>query len=228
MDFKKLLEAEGEKLKSQKNDVSAIFIDNSKAIRKSFENSHSMATELATISLLQRNGVRVASVLFTQGNTAILERIDGVTYEEILQRIEQDLLEDKSIKRAAKELCLWLEDYYTATKGALRGDINFRNFIFTPLGKCVSVDFEEPLEFSNMEKDMGRILAFATTYDPPFTIGKLKMCRALYEKFLAMNANPNEIRNEYQKEIDAMKIRRAGFSRIESQARNFYDIIIKK
>ncbi|MEG0978609.1 MAG: hypothetical protein RR911_05510 [Oscillospiraceae bacterium] len=227
MNFKKMLSAQGEKLKSQRNEVSSVVVDNTKAVRKCYNNAQSMATELATIKLLQSNGVSVAGVLFTQDNTAILERIDGITYEEIIDRIEQNLLEERSIKRTAKELCLWLDDYYAATKGALRGDINLRNFIFTPRGKCVSIDFEEPIKFGNREQDMGRILAYTATYDPPFTLGKLNFCKALMEIFLKMDAKEEEIHREYNSEIDAMKLRRAGFAAVESQAREFYNIIVK-
>lgn len=227
MNFKKLLEAQSEKIKLQKNDVSTVMGDDIKAVRKCYSSSQAMNTELATIKLLQSNGVAVASVLFTQDNTAIFERIEGITYEGILERIEQGLLEERSIKRSAKELCLWLDNYYAVTKDAYRGDINLKNFILTPFGKCVSIDFEEPLKFGRHEYDMGRMLAFVATYDPPFTIGKHQLCKALLENFLNMNADIEEIQKEYDLEIDAMKIRRAGFAKIETQAREFWKLIVK-
>lgn len=228
MNFEKLLSQHGEKYKSQKNEVSTVYSDDTKAVRKSYKTSQAMAIELATIRLLQKHNVLVPGILFTQDNTAIFEQIDGITYLEMLERIDQNLLNENSITRAVKELCLWLEDYYVATNNALRGDVNFRNFIFTPYGKCVSVDFEEPLEFAKRERDMGRILAYCATYDPPFTLGKLNMCKSFLKNFELMNADLEEIHNEYNKEIDEMKTRRAGFSQYEQQVRDFWGLIIKE
>lgn len=227
MNFKRLLETQGEKLKSQSNDTSTVMSDNTKAIRKRYSSGQAMSTEISTTRLLQTNGVAVASVMFTQGNTVIFEQIEGITYDVILERIEQGLLEERSIKRAVNELCLWLDDYYAATRGAYRGDVNFKNFILTPFGKCVSIDFSEPLRFGRCEYDMGRMIACVATYDPPFTIGKTQMCKALIENFLKMDADIEEIKKQYDLEIDEIKLRRAGFSLIEQEAREFWTFILK-
>ncbi len=214
-------------MKSQKNEVTTVSSDGTKAIRKCYKNPQSMATEIATINLLQRHGVRVASVLLTKDNVAILERIDGITYLDILERIEQNLLEDRSIDRTAKELCLWLEDYYTATGNASRGDVNFRNFIFTSFGKCVGIDFEEPLDFKPREYDMGRILAYAATYEPMFSLGKLKLCKAFLGYFLKMDGDIDDIHKQYDIEIDSMAKRRAGFLEDVEKAKDFWSLVVK-
>lgn len=224
MNFKKHLKNQEELLKSNNinKDVSL-----SNVIRKRYKNRQALDAEFYTIKLLQSNGVDVARVLFVQGDTAVFENVDGITYDKILDRIEQGLLNESSIKRVAKELCDWMKKYYNATATASREDINFKNFIFTPLGKCSSINFEHELQFCRYEYDMGRILIYVATYDPMFTIGKLNMCRALLECFLEMGADIDLIEKEYKAEFEALKMCRAGFAKLEPQIKGFWNLIVK-
>ena len=223
MKFKKHLENQDEKIKI--NSINKD-LEPTNVLRKHYKSRQELDIEFYTSNLLQTNDVGVARILSTYGNTAVIERVDGILYDKILERIEQGLLSQENIKRVATELCKWLKKYYAATKNASRGDISFKNFIFTTQGECVGINFEKPLELCRCEYDMGRILFYVATNEPMFTSGKLQMCKALLECFLEMNVDIDLIKKEYEAEFDKIKGQKAGFMSFETQVKDFWGLLI--
>lgn len=225
MNFKKILNKESQKLKLYKNDVSLVSIDNSKAVRKIYKDIDSMNVEISNIKMLSSGNVPVPNVLRIKENVAYIQMVEGITYVDIIDRIEQDTLSDSNIEKVAKELCEWLESFYKATEGCVRGDIDLNNFIFTTLGKCVSIDFEKEFEKDKIEVDMGKILAYIATYNPSFTQGKLLLCKFLYQRFLQMGADSAEVHNQYLKQVIAFVETKKGFAKIKDNAIKYFNLI---
>lgn len=224
MKFKKQLENQEQKIKT--NDINKD-LESANVLRKHYKTKQELDTEFYTSNLLQTNGVGVAKILSTYNNTAVIEQVDGISYDDILNRIEQGLLSQSNIKRVATELCDWLEKYYMITKNASRGDISFKNFVFTTQGKCVGMNFEQPLQLSRCEYDMGRILIYVATKEPMFTSGKMQLCKKLIDCFAKMGADFDLIKKEYYKEFDKIKNYRAGFAQLETQTKDFWELLNK-
>jgi hypothetical protein len=74
----------------------------------------------------------------------------------------------------------------------------------------VGVDFEDEVTQGEREIDMGKILAFVVTYNPPFTTKKANSTRLLLQAFRETGGEPLRIENAYLHEIAAMNERRRG------------------
>ena len=143
--------------------------------------------------------------------------INGETLPDLIERLEkEDSIENTHvIETVAHELVIWLRDFYKAVNtektNQIRGDVNGRNFIFDS-AFIWSVDFEE-IAFGEKEQDIGRLLAFITTYDPVDTPLKKRLTSAvLAEAVKVLNITQEKIKIYMEAELDAITLRRRGLN----------------
>ncbi|MDD2221390.1 MAG: hypothetical protein PHN35_05490, partial [Clostridia bacterium] len=161
---------------SRRNKVYLITDGAKQLIYKQYTDAKACAREKANLELLASCGLAVPQIEGEADKALLLSYINGMTYEQVLRKYEQGFLNNEQAAAAFTALIKWLEKYFAATKGALRGDVNLRNFIYLPDQTCVGIDFEDTLIYGDMCKDIGRILAFIATYEPPFSDKKLLLC----------------------------------------------------
>ena len=179
--------------------------------------------EAVNLRRLREAGVLVPEVLERRGNELVLAYIPGETIPDFLARMEGTPRPGLMVE-AADGLCTWFERFYRAVgypkSGEIRGDVNGRNFILSPTSpsarrseqaggiSVVGVDFQERA-FGAAEQDIGRLLAYVRTYDPPHTQVKRLFARLLWQAVLErLNLSPMEIRGHYRRERGAMGKRR--------------------
>ena len=199
-----ILLANGERFFSRRNIVSRISIPQGHCILKVYNNAQAWAQEMQQLRQLRNAGIRVPCVLGSGDNYLLIEYLDGPTYLELFEHMEQR--QEAHIK-AVEALIEWLYAYHGAT-GMLRGDVNLRNFLFYD-DKCYGIDFEEAMQQGEIETDIGNILAFILTYHPSFTKYKIDLARKVLIKCKSLGAKEEKIRCAYVKEIDAMHQRRS-------------------
>ena len=192
---------------SRRNEVS---LRDGKVVKR-YSAPDSCACEAEMLRQLQAAGVAVPKIISAAESELELEYIDGQVYADLLDRFTW---------AQAKALSDWILSYRKAT-GLLRGDVNLRNFLYFQR-KCWGVDFEEPPKPGRMEVDLGKILAFAATYEPVFTDEKSEAVRLLHCVFTLSGGDKECIKLEYFKEIQAMKKRRALPSDFVVRASNFW------
>lgn len=199
MDYSMLTKVTDKPLYSLRNKVYLVRCCDTLYVHKLYKTEASFYTELNNLNQLSEAGLRVPEVLWAKYPSVITNYIEGITYLELLEKCQIDVC-------IVYELCNWLGSYYEAT-GALRKDVNLRNFLYHD-GLCYGVDFEEQFIPGSPEKDMGSILAFTATYDPAFNKYKKDVCHMLFEGFIQMGAKKDKIIMSYHDEITAMLKRR--------------------
>jgi hypothetical protein len=183
------------KMISRRNNVT---LENGRIVKR-FSDVLSMKRELDLVILLKNAGVIVPDVLKTEDKV--------IEYTFLKGDIYQNLVDDFN-KKHANALLRWLESFYAVTK-TLRGDVNLRNFIYCPENDiCAGIDFEEERGKGERESDYGRIIAYAVTYDPAFTIKKLNCAKLLYDCFTNSGADGQKMRGAYEEEIQDIINRR--------------------
>ena len=182
---------------------------------KRYQDKESLFREARALEHLHQGGLEVPAVLDVEAQALKLEFIEGPTYV--------DLVESMTPKQA-KALGNWLAKYHGIT-GRLRGDCNLRNFLWSK-ELCVGVDFEDEVTQGEREIDMGKILAFAVTYNPPFTTKKANSARLLLQAFRETGGEPLRIKNAYLHEIAAMNERRTGDAIRPQTAALFFDELV--
>ena len=146
-----------------------------------------------------------------------MQYIPGTTIPDLLEHIENDYIENQ-LQKVADAIVYWLMDFYQAVKtketGEIRGDVNGRNFIFD--GEFIwGIDFEEKTN-GEIEQDIGRLIAFILTYDPPGTPTKILFADKLMEKSgQILKADLAKVCLYRDTELAAMALRRQ--SRRQSQ-----------
>ncbi len=196
------------KFKSKKN---LVMLQDGVVI-KEFKDIAALEREAAALIALKGAGLAVPALLSREEGRLFLEFIPGVTYEALVEEMDFE---------KADSLARWLGDYHRITN-SLRGDVNLRNFIWTK-GGCVGVDFEGILQKGEGETDMGRIIAFAVSYSPAFTGGKLQCGSHFLSAFMQRGGQKDKIRQAYIDEIGAMNQRRAAPSLSAKDALEFFD-----
>ncbi len=176
---------------------------------KTLQSEKELQREIEVLKKLKAAGLAVPAVLGAEKNSLLLEYIAGPTYEALVENMTCG---------QAESLAEWLTAYREIT-GALRGDVNLRNFIWSK-ETCFGVDFNDPPTFGEREVDQGKTIAFAATYDPPFTSGKAQSTGFLLRAFLKRGGRRAEIKKQYLLEIAAVKERRrnANFKLAEAAA----------
>lgn len=196
---------------SRKNHVE---LKDSKVVKK-YTEPECLKREARMLRQLNLMGVKVPEIIEETEDALTLEYINGPTYSDIIDELNAE---------QAQALAAHLAEFYKAT-ATLRGDVNLRNFIYNN-GVCYGLDFEDPPQFGDIEQDMGRILAFAVTYDPMLSIKKRFAAKHLLAAFLATGADIEKLKATYLKEIDAMETRRGEYFTQGEKARNFWSEIV--
>ena len=183
---------------------------NSGVVEKYFKSPEAAVFETEMLERLLRLGVRVPAVIKQEDCVLKMSYISGITIPDLLENLE--ITQDQyKLEKAADGIMGWLEDFYNAvdTKGMgeIRGDVNGRNFLFD--GEYVwGVDFEKRVR-GKKEQDIGRLIAFILTYNPPGTqIKQLFADRVIYKAVQTLKADEEAIRHYQGMELDAMKKRR--------------------
>ena len=174
---------------------------------KEFENINVAKFEIEYLIRLKDKGVAVPFVVDTYDNTLVLEYIEGLTIPDFLESSDSY----SRSETVSKHLADWFSCFYRAveyeTTSEIRGDVNGRNFIITD-DQVFSVDFEEKI-YGRMSTDLGRLLAFITTYTVKNTSAKDMLCYFLLDDFCSnLSIDSDSILYEKTKEMDSMKIRR--------------------
>jgi tRNA A-37 threonylcarbamoyl transferase component Bud32 len=164
---------------------------------KQHADGDAMRREVRALEHLHQAGLAVPTLLAVEENALKLQYLAGPTYAE--------LVETMTFKQA-EAIADWLADYHRIT-GLLRGDCNLRNFLWSK-ETCVGVDFEDYATAGEWEIDMGKILAFAVTYNPPLTAKKADCAALLLQAFGESGGEFGRIKSAYLQEIAAMNQRR--------------------
>ena len=181
-------------------------------VLKHHDDGETLLREAHALEQLHQAGLAVPALLGIKKNTLKLEYIEGPTYVDLV---------DTMTLEQAEGLAAWLAEYHRLS-GMLRGDCNLRNFLWSQ-GQCVGVDFEDEGTVGEPESDMGKILAFAVTYSPPFTPNKAACGRLLLQAFRATGGDLAAIKDAYLVELAAMNQRRQSMLVHPSAAALFFD-----
>jgi len=183
-------------------------------VEKHFASIEAASYEAAALERLYAAGVSAPELIVREGCIIKMRYISGETLPDVIARLEKT--EDRSaLKQAADEIIRWLGSYYRAVDtdntGEIRGDVNGRNFLFD--GKrCWGVDFEEPAT-GVKEQDIGRLVAYVLTYDPPgTTVKKAFADRLLDTAEQTLGADVTVVCHYRDQEQGAMRARRGAGS----------------
>jgi len=168
--------------KSKKNKV----VFSNGLIEKHMNSSDVAIIEAEKLKLLHNAGVRVPEVISQEKNILRLKYVDGITITDLIEAMENNTF--NQLECLINSLVSWLNDFYNAVgfnnangkTGEIRGDVNFRNFIFDGT-HCWGIDFEEQI-FGEKEQDIGRMIAFILSYHPPNTYIKNLFAQKLLDK----------------------------------------------
>ena len=180
-------------------------------VEKHFTSAEAAAFEVRELRNLRAAGVRVPEVYALDGAVIKMQYIHGETLPDLIARLE--ISSDTSgVEAATSKIIDWLRDFYNAVDtdktGEIRGDINGRNFVFDD-AYCWGVDFEEKV-YGAKEKDIGRLIAFVLTYDPPGTPIKMEFADKLLQHAVqVLQIKPEEVYRRRDMEFEAMTRRRA-------------------
>ncbi|MCR3955238.1 MAG: hypothetical protein NUK57_03010 [Gudongella sp.] len=172
-------------LVSKRNRVLRIIGNGGSSIRKEFKVMKRFSAETGMLKLLKNEGIRVPDILEVGPDYLLLEDLGDETLLAWLERSENQNL--KNYEFMVEEMAEFLKDFYRATQAVfnetmIMNDMNFRNFIIHE-DRIYRVDLEQ-ISKGEIEADIGRLLAFATTYDPPKTDWKIQFRNSLLEKIL--------------------------------------------
>lgn len=184
---------------------------------KRYADEAALVRETLALEYLYHGGLPVPEILAKDDSTIRMRYISGKIYA--------DLTENMTLEKA-EALAGWLSAYRHIS-GFLKGDVNLRNFLWTGT-ECVGLDFEEPPLQGDWESDLGKIMAFAVTYQPSFTPGKAKCAKFLLQAFLRAGGEEEKIREAYVGEIAAMNARRTGECVDMEMAVLFFDKTARK
>jgi len=201
------LNSEPIRFKSKQNTV--LLCDG--VVEKHFTSAEAAAFEVRELRNLRAAGVRVPEVYALDGALIKMQYIHGETLPDLIARLETSS-DTSGVEAAADRIISWLRDFYNAVDtdetGEIRGDINGRNFVFDDV-YCWGVDFEEKI-YGAKEKDIGRLLAFVLTYDPPGTPIKTEFADKILQRAVQiLKVKPDAVCRQRDLEFEAMMRRRA-------------------
>ena len=215
VDYPALLTADGERLRSIKNEVMRLKTPCGSVVRKRYRLPAHYTREMQRLRLLHAHGLNVPKVLFHQPCVAFLEDLGTQTYVDVLDAHEKE----SAFLPPFSALLDFLFAFYKATN-TLRGDVNLRNFLYRD-GICFGVDFEDPPVSGEAERDAGRMLAFVLTYDPAFGANRVGAAHALWSLCLGRGLRAALLWSHMQEEFLRMHRRRKGFAPLLGQATAF-------
>ncbi|MBP1925814.1 hypothetical protein J2Z76_001675 [Sedimentibacter acidaminivorans] len=198
------------KLLSKRNDVYRIIDGDKKYISKTFMNISDMRKEEDFLILLKNQNINVPNIISKENNTLELEDLGDLTLLDWYEQIEVDNSCD--YKNIIIKLCMWLKKFYDVTfnyykKRIIISDVNFRNFIIKN-GEIYGIDFEQSCE-GKIESDLGKLVAYALTYNPIMTEWKLRFADELINMLeIELKVNKKLIIEEKEKELKKIIERR--------------------
>lgn len=196
--------------KSKKNHVCQVNINGKICVMKKYFDEYSVVKEQEILSLLGSKELSVPKVLWNQDNQMCLDYIEGITVLDYLIELENKSSDSEYVDFINHFADLH-KDLYEALRGykkdMILGDMNLRNYI-TNKGKIFRIDFED-CTAGNIETDIGKMAAFALTYDPSFTDWKKTYVNSLIDIFSErINISKEKVVAEMERELDLIKIRR--------------------
>lgn len=163
------------------------------------------------------NGIKVfenisPKIYYSDSRYLVHEYIPGATFLSCFEDAEKT---DSDPGELITHLIEFLKSAYDSAPGYVLGDINFNNFIIRENSQqdtCTLpisfIDFES-VKPGEIEEDLGRIIAFALTYDPPFTEWKQRFVEKFIDTtVMLMNLSEEKISSYKELEFSAMKYRR--------------------
>lgn len=205
------------KLLSKRNDVYRVIDSDGKYISKTFLNLLDMKREEDNLNLLKKFDVNVPEIMSIEDNTLLLEDLGDLTLLDWYEQVEIE--NSYNYKDIIIKLCTWLKEFYEVTfnyykKSIILSDVNFRNFIIKN-GEIYGIDFEQSCE-GKIESDLGKIVAYALTYNPVMTEWKLKFADELINMLsIELKVNKKLIIEEKEKELKKIIERRTICSKIK-------------
>jgi len=166
--------------------------------------------EARILSRLGAGGLRVPFVLDQGVNWLRLSYFPGRNLCELWEEAEAGGGDGKEL---LWPLLDWLKQYHSLDLGGLN-DLNWRNFILCNDGKVAGLDFEEEGGGTLLE-DLGQILAYAITYDPPFSKWKqnwINWALPAIVEYFNFSFNLNILESNYQKALTGLLKRRSSNS----------------
>ena len=202
------LGSEPVRFKSKRNTV--ILRDG--VVQKHFTSASAAEFEAQVLRNLSSAGVRVPEVIALDGTVLKMRYINAETLPDIIARLETLAFDQLAIDGVSDKLVAWLDAFYRAAKtettGEIRGDVNGRNFLLDGSG-CWGVDFEERI-CGAKEEDVGRLIAYILTYDPPGTEVKTALADSFLRKAMdILGIDAREVRRQRDLEFAAMQNRRS-------------------
>jgi serine/threonine-protein kinase RIO1 len=179
-------------------------------VEKHFASAEGAAFEAAMLERLYAAGIRVPKLIAHENHMLKMSYMPGETIPDFLTRLE-NCPEESMLQKAADNMIQWLEDFYramdTEKTSEIRGDVNGRNFLWDG-EQCWGLDFEEQT-IGAKEQDIGRLLAFVLSYDPPDSLVKTGFADRLLQKSIdTLDANPAAVFHYRDQELIAMRSRR--------------------
>lgn len=171
------------RLVSKRNEVYRVYEDGRTYIEKNYASQEDADREEELLVSLRAKGVSVPEILLKRRQRIEMQDAGEETFLGLFERAE---LTGRAYKDTALCIEKWLISFYSAMsdyKGRqlIRGDVNFRNFIVsvekgTGCYSVTGVDFESSV-FGRIETDIGRMAAYALTYEPAMTAWKVEFAR---------------------------------------------------
>ena len=180
-------------------------------VEKHFNSAEAAALEALALQNLQAAGLNVPKVYALDGSVLKMQYLAGETLPDLIERWE-GCSAAADIEAIAAAIIDWFAKFYNAVATdkttEIRGDVNGRNFLFNA-GHCWGVDFEEKV-YGTKEQDIGRLIAFIVTYNPPGTQIKTQLASAVLHKAKqVLDIDEQEILRWRDSELLAMQQRRA-------------------
>lgn len=198
------------KLTSKRNQVERIITSDLTFINKTFYSKENLIKEREILILLKSSGVNVPAIIDLNENSLMLEDLGDLTFLRWYENAEkQNLCEYEEM---IMKLCIWLKSFYSSSyayfnKSYILNDVNFRNFLIKD-NEVYGIDFEL-VESGSIETDVGKMLAYALTYNPVMTKWKIKF-HDIFVNLLSyeLHLDKNLIIEEKCKELELIKKRR--------------------
>ncbi|MCG8481936.1 MAG: hypothetical protein MJA31_01395, partial [Clostridia bacterium] len=157
-------------LESKKNKVFKIHKENSCYIRKDYEDENRMVKEYKILKLMAENDVNIPTIYKQDKDSIYMEYIEGTLLLDYFIELEKkhENHYDEFIKKVVKAHQDIYSALHTFEKNTILKDMNFRNYLVKE-DKIYRIDFED-CEPGKIESDIGKLAAFALTYDPVNTV----------------------------------------------------------
>jgi tRNA A-37 threonylcarbamoyl transferase component Bud32 len=205
---------------SKKNDVYLVSVVINETDKQYFvvkeyrDETEAMAKEAFLLDALYKKGVCVPKLYYSGKGYIVMEYINGAPLIDVLTDAEyytQQSIDYINLEGIAAHLVRWLDGFYKAAAditgtGTILWDINLRNFLVGY--RLYGIDFEEYREGA-VEEDIGRLMAFAITYEPAFTEFKMRFAREILSAIeKRRQVDKSRVMDEIIKELDAIQGRR--------------------